>query len=203
VKPYDYNQINLANQPFRQMTNASSPPANGDREIRSIRPTQGVQAALKTIERFRSNLLKSEIPLRDGISRNLIKSNLKSASTLSEFPEQPFILNSDIYDNISNWPNTWKPDQLEKLYAEIYIRDLKNSRDIKRRMNEFRYHVENLPAEDEIWFAREIPMMHQLSCMNSKKNRNCMGCSSFWKCTQTVQEELRYGEISIFFLIYF
>jgi hypothetical protein len=63
VKPYDYNQINLANQTFRQ---ANATPANGDREIRSIRPTQGVQAALKTIERYRTTHLKSEIPIRDG-----------------------------------------------------------------------------------------------------------------------------------------
>ena len=40
--------------------------------------------------------------------------------------------------------------------------------------------------------------MHQLSCMNSKKNRNCMGCSTFWKCVQTIQEEIRsWGNLDL------
>ena len=70
MKPYDYNQMNMANQPFRQIS--ASSPSNGDREIRSIRPTQGVQASLKTVERYRTNLIKSEIPTRDGTSFPLI-----------------------------------------------------------------------------------------------------------------------------------
>jgi hypothetical protein len=124
--------------------------------------------------------------------RNLKIQFSSLGASLSDFPESPIILNSEIYESTSTWASTWKPDQLEKLYAEIYIRDLKNSRDIKRRVNEFRSHVEDMSVEeDEIWFAREIPMMHQLNCMNSKKNKNCMGCSPFWMCTHKIKEDLR------------
>lgn len=33
--------------------------------------------------------------------------------------------------------------------------------------------------------------MHENSCINSKKNKNCMGCSIFWKAVQSTHEEIR------------
>jgi len=158
-------------------------------EIKPSQPLQGVFAALKIIERYKNGLIKNEVPLKD-------------YNTLSdEFPEHPVLLMPDIYESpSSSWNSSWKPELLEKAYPEIYIRDQKNSKDIKRRISDFRYHAENLQSsqEDEIWFARDIPIMHTISCMNSKKNKNCMGCSVYWKCVQTIHDDIRpWGNLDL------
>ncbi len=31
--------------------------------------------------------------------------------------------------------------------------------------------------------------MHNITCLSSKKNRNCMGCSSYWKSIQVIPLE--------------
>ena len=140
------------------MVNGSLP----DREIRSIRPVQGswkpwqhscaypvsigTYAALKTIERVKNFQIKNEVQER------------QNADSLSQdFPDVPILLSSEVYETpVSSWSSIWRPDTLEKTYAELYIRDLKNSRDIKRRISEFRHHVDNLSLDDEIWFAKVI-----------------------------------------------
>ncbi len=196
AKPFDYNQVTAAYKQFKmgdKNTNGSQP-TEDRREIRSAQPLQGVAAALKTIERYPIYALIADSPrYKNGVIKNEVP--IKDASALiHDFPESPLLLTSEVYETpFSSWANIWKPEFLEKTYAEIYIRDQKNSKDVKRRISEFRYHVENLQAtlEDEIWFAKDIPIMHTMTCMNSKKNKNCMGCSNYWKCVQTIQEEIR------------
>lgn len=136
--------------------------------------------ALKTIERVKAGEIKNEVPVKDG------------GEILSvDFPEVPVLLPAEVYETPTGWANNWKPEQLEKIYPELFIRDQKAGRDHKRSIRDFRRHTETLPSEDEIWYAKDIPIMHQLSCLNSKKNRNCMGCSPFWKTVQGIQEELK------------
>lgn len=140
------------------------------------------QAALKTIQRFKNGELKNEVAVRD-------------SQTLGHFPEVPTLITSDAYPDSevkSNFPNAWRPDNLAKVLSpEISIRDQKSSKDMKRSIVDFRNHLKNLPAEDEIWHAKEIPLMHHQNCINSKKNRHCMGCSPYWKSIQNVVEELK------------
>eukprot|EP01114_Cavostelium_apophysatum_P017008 TRINITY_DN4958_c0_g1_i3.p1 TRINITY_DN4958_c0_g1~~TRINITY_DN4958_c0_g1_i3.p1 ORF type:complete len:740 (+),score=199.40 TRINITY_DN4958_c0_g1_i3:404-2623(+) len=151
-----------------------------DREIKTVRPFQGPAAALRTIERFRMGEIHNEVPVRAG------------ASLGTDFPEHPFLLNLDAFEGPqTNWQNIWKPEQLEKAFPEIFIRDQKNGKDIRRTISEFRRHADTNLNTDEVWYAKEVPIMHQPSCINSKKNRNCMGCSQFWKCAQGLQEEIR------------
>jgi hypothetical protein len=137
--------------------------------------------ALSMLQRYKTGEIKHslEIPVKDN-----------GDFLVNEFPETPVIVTTDVYDAPTAWPNTWRLDLLEKTYPELYIKDQKAGREYKRSLKDFRRHIEALPAEDEIWLA-DVPLMHQLTCVNSKKNRNCMGCSSYWKCVQGIQEELK------------
>jgi len=137
--------------------------------------------ALSTIQRYKSGDIKHSTEVQ-------FKDNGETLST--EFPEHPFLVTSDAYDAPSGWNALWKFDQLEKNYPELYIRDQKAGRDYKRSVRDFKRHVDNLPSEDDIWLA-DIPLMHQVSCVNSKKNRHCLGCSPYWKSVQAIQEELK------------
>lgn len=138
--------------------------------------------ALSIIQRYKSGEIKrsNEIPLKDnGDFLN------------ADFPENPFLIGNDVYDSPSaGWTNLWKLEQLEKVYPELYIKDQKAGKEFKRSIRDLRRHVESPSSEDEIWLA-DIALMHHLSCINSKKNRNCMGCSSYWKCVQGIHEELK------------
>lgn len=137
--------------------------------------------ALTMLQRYKAGDIKHsvEIPVKDN-----------GEFLVTEFPETPVILTSEIYDPSAGWANTWRLDQLEKVYPELYIKDQKAGREYKRSLKDFRRHIEALPAEDEIWLA-DVALMHQLTCVNSKKNRNCMGCSPYWKSVQGMQEELK------------
>jgi len=171
------NGQNSTPKTVSEMDDRSAP-----REIKSIRPLQGVAAALRTLERFKNGEIKSEVAV-------------KAASLLNEtdFPEEPTLINTDVYESKQDWQNTWKPENLEKIYPEVYIKDLKSFKDVKGSMHDFRKHVESLnnTTSDEIWFAKDIPIMHNSSCINSKKNKHCMGCSSYWKTVQSITEPLR------------
>lgn len=136
-----------------------------------------VIVALKMIDRYKSGEIKNEIPVKD--TNNV------------DIPDSPCLFNIDAYDSHSTWNTTWKPEQIEKIYSELSVKDLKNSKEIKKPLKDFRRHVDNLTAEDEVWFCKDITLMHQLSCLNSKKNRNCMGCSTFWKSCQGIHEDLK------------
>lgn len=115
----------------------------------------------------------------------------EGGSSLDWSQETPVILTPTAYESQSGWATLWKPEQAEKLQPEFFVRDQKNGRDHKKSLAEFKRHADTVQNEDEIWYAKDLPIMHQLSCMNSKKNKNCMGCSPFWKCVQTIQDDIR------------
>eukprot|EP01117_Protostelium_nocturnum_P009792 TRINITY_DN3498_c0_g2_i2.p1 TRINITY_DN3498_c0_g2~~TRINITY_DN3498_c0_g2_i2.p1 ORF type:complete len:775 (+),score=185.57 TRINITY_DN3498_c0_g2_i2:138-2462(+) len=149
---------------------------------------EGMAAALKTISRYKVGDIKNGISTREGVTPFSF-----------DFPEQPVLLNSEIYSDSKNtWNATWKPETLAKVHPEIYIKDQKNTKDLKRTVGDFRNHLKSKEKETtennsdlEVWTAPDIPIMHQFACLTSKKNRNCLGCSHFWKSAQSVIEDLR------------
>lgn len=191
AKPIDYQNV-AKQQQQPPKAGEKSPNNNGssttasnviidERRMVYPRPFCGVGAALKMVERYRSGLVKNELPT-------------KEANTLTnDLPEHPIILTSEVYDTPNNWNTVWKPENIEKIHPEIYVRDLKNAKETKKRVAELRQHAESVSStgDDELWMARDIPLMHQLSCLSSRKNRNCLGCSNYWKCVSSVQEEIR------------
>lgn len=108
-------------------------------------------------------------------------------------PEAPILLTPEVYDTqINSWNTTWKPEQIEKLYPDqIFLRDLKHGTELKKSIAELRRHADSALADDEIWYGKDIPIMHNSTCTASKKNKNCMGCSSFWKSVQTIHEDIK------------
>lgn len=154
-------------QASRQTSQPASPP-----------PPYETLIALRTIDRFKSGEIRNELAI-------------KEVTDGFEFPDNPILLTADAYESQQGWSSTWKPEQLEKLHPELFIRDQKLNKDFKRTMRDFKRHADSNPSEEEIWYAKDIPLMHQLSCLNSKKNRNCMGCSTYWKCVQGIAEEFK------------
>jgi hypothetical protein len=134
---------------------------------------QEVTNALKMIEKYKSGEIRNELQVKEG----------------GDLLLEPIVLTAEIYESQTGWAGTWKLEQLEKIHAELPIRDQKSGKEIKKSIRDFRRHVESTSQpEDEIWYAKDIPLMHLHSCINSKKHRNCMGCTSFWKCVQGIQE---------------
>lgn len=138
---------------------------------------------MKTIERFRKGEIRSEVMLMEG-----------GVPLMHDFSEQPTVLSNEAFAPNSKAMNAtanWKPEQLEKIHSEIAITDQKTGNVSKSSVAEFRRHVETLESEEDVWIARDITIMHQASCLNSRKVKNCMGCSTYWKHVQTIQEDLR------------
>lgn len=147
------------------------------------------QVSIRTIERLRNNEIVKDIEAEDG----------GNDLSLDEL-EIPIVLEQDTYESTAqnNWSLHWKPEQIEKTFPEITVVNQKSGLVEKKSIRDIRRHAENPPAEDEILLAKDIPLMHQASCLSSKKNRNCLGCSYFWKFAQTAQEEIRpWGNLDL------
>lgn len=161
----------------------SSSKAGKDHKIdeKRVARVEEVQIALRIIQRFYNSEIRNDI------------GHLEGGVSLTEFPEQPVIFSMDAYENPSSWNSIWKPEMVERIFPDFCLRDQKNDVDLKKSIREFRRHTENTSPDnrEEIWFATDLPLTHQASCLNSKKNRNCLGCSSFWKSVQLIQEDLR------------
>lgn len=171
-------QYNVNSNPLSYGSTNRIPQSLDDRqEIRTFKPLQDVEAALRLLDRARTPEVRLEIETLD--SRDF---------PFTDFTEEPKILNSNIYQTQSDWNQVWKFDQLEKMHSELYIKDQRNNRDLKRTIREFRQHAQN---KEEVWYAKDIPIMHTAQCLSSKRNKNCMGCSSFWKSVQYIREDLQ------------
>lgn len=151
------------------------------RDSRFLRPVQGLASAFRTIERLQKGEIQNQLPVYDKVL----------PSDLVDFQE-PLLLGPYVYtDGHNNWPNVWKLENIEAMFPDIYIKDLRFGRDIKRSVKEFRFHGSNMTNAEDTWFGKDIPIMHTPSCMSSKTYHNCMGCSSFWKSVQYIQEEIK------------
>jgi len=165
--------------PSPNNASAFKPPSN----YNQIGLLEGATAALKTVARCKRGEMKNQLPLRDGTS-----------PIFAEFSESPLLLSSDIYTETKNsWPTVWRLEGIAKVQPDIFVKDQKNGIGMKKSITDFRAHLKSISDDDEedIWTAPDVPLMHHFSCMGTKKNRHCMGCSVFWKSTMSICEDLK------------
>ncbi|PRP87718.1 hypothetical protein PROFUN_02418 [Planoprotostelium fungivorum] len=149
---------------------------------------EGATAALKLIAREKRGELKTGmLSVKDGSSGSVFGDT-----------EVPFLLSQEVYniDNKLPWSIVWKPESLSKSQPDIYIKDQKNNINMKKSITEIRAHLNKTLAKDEeldIWTAPDIPLLHNYSCVCSTKNKNCLGCSPFYKSSQCITDEVRSG----------
>jgi len=143
---------------------------------------EGCSAALRTVARYKHGELKNSISTKEYISGRIFDN------------DNPILLSPDVYnESRSSWSNIWKPESLVKAQPDIYIKDQKNGVNMKKSVIEYRNHIKNIDNDEDndIWTAPDIPLMHQYTCIGSKKNRHCLGCSQFWKTAQSITEDLK------------
>eukprot|EP01116_Phalansterium_solitarium_P023632 TRINITY_DN8391_c0_g1_i1.p1 TRINITY_DN8391_c0_g1~~TRINITY_DN8391_c0_g1_i1.p1 ORF type:complete len:759 (-),score=165.60 TRINITY_DN8391_c0_g1_i1:293-2569(-) len=143
----------------------------------------GSAASLRTVERFRHNEIKLEVPLKDG-----------AAPFSHSFLDHPSLVTSDAYANQAMWPQLWRPEALAGYFPEVVVSEQNPGSALDRpahTLAEMRAHVDQIHAPEDIWIAKDVSIMHPLSCVVSKAHSNCLGCSTFFNSMANVREELR------------
>lgn len=118
-----------------------------------------------------------------------VKRNVEIYSSCpNDLPNVPCLFTEDVYKEKINAAQ-WRPEFLEKVYSEVFVRDQKYMKDIKCPISAFKQYAEN--PTDGAWCSKDIPVMHGLSCLKSEKNSFCLGCSIYWKTVQNISDSLR------------
>eukprot|EP01118_Nematostelium_gracile_P014092 TRINITY_DN5430_c0_g1_i2.p1 TRINITY_DN5430_c0_g1~~TRINITY_DN5430_c0_g1_i2.p1 ORF type:complete len:776 (+),score=178.42 TRINITY_DN5430_c0_g1_i2:236-2563(+) len=159
----------------------SSGPPTDLRQLPKPQSADDIAVAFRTIERFKNAEISNslQISTREHLEHN----------GFQESPS-PFLMNTDVYENVNIWQNVWKTETLENLFQELSFVDQKTGKEVKRAIRDVKRTTDS-GVEEAILRSDNLTIMHNLSCLNQRKNRNCMGCSPFWKSTQTICEELR------------
>ena len=154
---------------------------------------ENVETALKIVERFKSGAITNQITVKRNYKQNL-PANIDSDAVKLDAPfldEQPFLLEDEVFQGRSkDWESIWKPDTLDRMHIDTYVFQQRAGNESKQSVSKFRQHASTCETSD-VWIARDISLMHTAQCLNSKKNKHCLGCSNFWRTAQSIEEEFK------------
>jgi hypothetical protein len=66
------------------------------------------------------NVIRFEVPLKDG------------DDSLEDFPNYPFLMGPNAYEDTTHWTTTWKPEAFDTQWTEMLTIEEKGHKDSKR-----------------------------------------------------------------------